>query len=402
MTQSLFSHLQSAAADPIVAVMMASQKDTDPRKVDVSVGVYKTEEGDPNYVFPSVAAAKKKLAENDPGHCYTLMLGIPAYTRSAQRTIFGAEHDDVISIQTISGLGSLHMTYAFLAKLGLTTFYAGTPMWANYEGMIRHVGGTVRKFRHYDPQTAGADLSAVLEALESCPEQLVFIFQAVCHNPTGSDYTRDQWREIVAALKKKRVFPIFDIAYQGFASGSVDEDAWIVRYAYDELHEFAVCQSYSKNMALYSERAGCSHIVVRDAAARPNVFSQLMGIVRSEISFAPAFGARVATIVQDDPELRQQWAKDVLAVTTRLDGVRKKVHQRLVELQTPGDWLSVTKQKGLFWYSGLTAEQVTKLLEEHHVYGTLDGRVNVAGLNDSNIERYCAALDAVVRKYPGN
>lgn len=394
---SHFSHLENVPIDPIMKIMNLFQSDPSPAKIDVSVGVYKTEEGDPNYVFPSVQQAKQKLAQNDPGHCYTLMAGIPAFVAEAQNTVFGAQHPDVVSIQAISGSGALHLAFRFLQDAGFSDFYVGTPSWGNYQGMIEQVGGTYHPFRYYDPATHGVDFDATLELLRTAPAKSVILLQAVCHNPTGCDYSRDQWTQILKVFAERDLFLLFDIAYQGFASGVVAEDAWAVRQAYAAGLEFIVCQSYSKNLGLYSERVGCTHVRTTPEV-KDKVFATMVGNVRREFSFAPSFGARVATIVQRD--LQAEWAADVKSVTDRLKGVRLKVLARLTELGTPGKWEPIVKQNGLFWFTGLTPLQVQKLMDEHHVYGTLDGRVNVAGLNDSNIEAYCQAVDATVRKYP--
>lgn len=395
---SYFSQIEESAVDPIIELMNSYASDTHPDKIDVSVGVYKTEDGDPNYVFPCVKEAKARLAANDPGHCYTQMSGIPAFVKSAKETIFGEAYDNVVSVQTISGSGALHVALAFLRSTGFTDFFVGTPAWGNYQGMVEVVGGNFHEYRYYDPAANAADFQSVVEALGNAKENSVFILQAVCHNPTGCDYTREQWIEILKLVKAKKVFPLFDIAYQGFASGDVHEDAWAIREAHRQKMEFIACQSYSKNMGLYSERAGCTHVCVQDKDSSAKVLALLVSIVRSEFSFAPAFGARVAVIVQN--ELQEQWAEDVLAVTNRLKGVREQLLAKFTKLQTPGSWDHVTKQNGLFWYTGLTPLQVEKLLVEYHVYGTMNGRVNVAGLNLSNIDKYCHAVDAVVRKYP--
>lgn len=401
MTVSLFfSHVPITGTDPILELMAAYKNDTHPDKIDVSVGVYKTEDGDPDYVFPCVAKAKEMLAANDPGHCYTQMAGIPAFVESAKKTIFGASHKNVVSVQAVSGSGALHLGLCFLREAGFTEFFVGVPAWLNYEGMVEQAGGNFHTFQYYDAVKNAADFPSAIEALKNAPAKAVFIMQAVCHNPTGCDYSREQWSEIFKIVKAKNIFILFDIAYQGFASGSTDEDAWSIREAYRQNMEFVACQSYSKNMGLYSERVGCTHVCVQDESTVEPVQQLLVANIRREISFAPAFGARVATFVQEDEKLRKIWAEDVLAVTKRLQGVRQKVLDTLTKLQTPGNWEAVVKQNGLFWFTGLTPLQVTKLQEEHHIYGTLNGRVNVAGLNDSNIATYCRAVDKVVREYP--
>ncbi|QRG37827.1 hypothetical protein FDK38_002210 [Candidozyma auris] len=398
---SFFSHVENAPADPIAELMEISAKDSNPNKIDVSIGVYKSEEGDPHYVFPCVKQAKQILAAKDPGHCYTNMTGIPAFRQSCQRTIFGQSHDNVVSLQAISGSGSLHFAFAFLTGfVGLKDYYVGVPSWGNYKGMIEHVGGNFHSYKYFDEKTRAVDFDATLEALKEAPAKSVFVLQAVCHNPTGCDYTRDQWSQIIALLKEKDIFAVFDIAYQGFGSGSVDEDAWAIREAYAANLEFMVCQSFSKNMGLYSERAGCLHVVLSDRKLVPNVTSQLTALARHEISFAPAFGARVATLVQTDEQLQQQWKVDVADVYNRINNVRHQIVEKLGKLQTPGNWDHVVKQNGLFCFTGLTPLQVQKLISEHSIYLTANGRINVAGLNNSNLNTFCKAVDTVVRQYP--
>lgn len=397
-TSTVFN-LESVGEDAIIRVMNKFKNDTAKDKIDVSVGVYKTEEGDPNYVFPCVRIAKQKLAENDPGHCYTQMSGIPELVSQAQKTIFGDNYPNVASVQAISGSGSLHLAIKLLVDLGFHDFYVGSPGWTNYQGMIEHAGGAYHDYNYYDAENHLIDFSSVLEALRIAPEGSVFVLQAVCHNPTGLDLSQEQWLQIFEILESRNLFPLFDIAYQGFSSGDTDADAWAVREAYRQNLEFIACQSYSKNMGLYSERVGCTHVCTKDQTAVPAIFSKLVNMVRCEFSFAPAFGARVAAIVQSDAELRKVWKQDVRDVVERLCGVRQKVFEQLTELKTPGSWKHVLELKGLFWFSGLTPLQVEKLIEEHHIYGTENGRVNIAGLNDSNINKYCLAIDDVVRRY---
>ncbi|KAF3985933.1 hypothetical protein FT663_02368 [Candidozyma haemuli var. vulneris] len=398
---SYFSSIEDSPPDPIAQLMELSAKDPNPNKIDVSIGVYKSEEGDPNYVFPCVRQAKEKLAAKDPGHCYTNMTGIPAFRESAQRTIFGENHDNIISLQAISGSGSLHFAFAFLTKyVGLKDYYVGVPAWGNYTGMIEHIGGNVHNYKYYDNESRSLDFNATLEALKSAPANSVFVLQAVCHNPTGCDYTREQWSQILALIQQRDIFPVFDIAYQGFASGSVDEDAWVIREAYKTGVEFMVCQSFSKNLALYSERAGCLHVVLNDKRNVENVTSQLTSLARHEISFAPAFGARVATLVQTDEELQKQWKIDVADVYNRIKSVRQHIYDKLNELKTPGNWDHVITQKGLFCFTGLSPLQVQKLISEHSIYLTANGRINIAGLNQSNLDDFCKAVDTVIRQYP--
>lgn len=399
---SVFSGLEESSVDPIINLMIACKKDDHPNKIDVSVGVYQSESGDPHYVFPCVRAAKEHLMEKDPGHCYTLMTGIADYLSSAQKTIFGANPSNVASVQAVAGSGSLHLAFSLLKSIGYKDFYIGTPSWSNYRGMIEHVGCNYIEYPYYNYETRSVDIEAVKKALNEAPSKSVFVLQAVCHNPTGCDLSHDQWSVIFDIIQQRGLFLVFDIAYQGLSSGDVNKDAWAIREAYSRKMEFIACQSYSKNLGLYSERAGCTHVCTWDLANQNTVTSKLVAISRNEVSFAPAFGARIAALVQTDPRLQQMWAEDVLRVGSRLQDVRKQALDWFVKLQTPGDWSHILELAGLFWFSGISQLQSEKLIEEYHIYALSNGRVNVAGLNNSNVEYFCRSVDAIVRKFPSN
>ncbi|KAL6451885.1 AAT2 Aspartate aminotransferase [Candida maltosa Xu316] len=384
--------------DPIVRTMELFQKDTNPNKIDVSIGVYKDEAGG-LYCFDVVKDAKKHLFENDPGHGYTTMAGVPAFVKSAQQVVFGdsiAQEGKLASLQAISGSGALHMGLMLLVQAGHKDFYVGTPTWSNYIPMITHVGGNVKTYEHYNADSRTVNFESVVGTLETAPSGSVFLFQTCCHNPTGADYSRDQWTKILDLVENKNHIVLFDNAYQGFASGDLDEDAWAIRHAYGKGLEFVVAQSFSKNLGLYSERVGCVHAVVQNKEFVPHTQSTLVATFRHECSFAPAYGARIAAYVIQNEDKRDHWRKEVAAVRNRLVALRQKVLDKLTELGTPGDWTNVVAQNGLFWFSQLSEDENERLIAKH-VYSTNIGRVNIAGLNDANVDQFCKAIDEVVR-----
>ena len=397
--QTVFSNLVREEPDPIIKTMQQYHKDTNPQKIDVSIGVYKDEAG-ACYEFPSITQAKQILHDNDPGHNYTNMAGITDFVAGAQKLVFGDEivkQDKLASIQAISGTGSLHIAMLLYREAGYTNYYIGTPTWQNYQPMIEHIGGKVTTYKHYNEEARLVDFDCVLSALNSAPSKSVFLFQTCCHNPTGADFTRKQWEQIGSIMQKRQLLPLLDTACQGFSSGTPDQDAWPIRYLYSLNLEFIVCQSFSKNMGLYSERCGAVHVVVQDKDFVPNVQSNLVALFRHECSFAPAFGARLVAIILNNDKLRNQWLDELYESTMRLKHSRQRILEKLTQLKTPGDWRNVVEQNGLFWYSGLTKEQNEQLIEKHNVYSTTMGRVNVAGLNNKNIDYFCLAIDDVVR-----
>lgn len=395
---SAFTEVPYSAPEPLVKVLNKCAKDPNPNKIDVTIGVYMTEDGDSSYVFPSVKQAKQELLAKDPGHCYTKMSGIPEFIRGSQNLIFGeyAKDGRVASIQTISGTGSLHIAFQFLKSIGYNRYYLGNPSWVNYYPMIESIGGEIKEYQYYDNLTHEVDFESLEKAISEAEPRSAFLIQLCGHNPTGVDYTKDQWRQISKLVKNREILLVLDSAYLGFASGSIYEDSWAIRYLYEQNHEFLVCQSYSKNMGLYSERSGVIHVVLQDTRLRDNVESRLVAIFRNECSFAPAYGARIGAKLLNDDYLNKIWGKDVYSVYERVANIKRQIFNKLTDLETPGNWEFVNKAKGLFWFSGLNKNQVNRMMNEYSIYMSENGRVNIAGLNSSNIDYFCYAINKVV------
>lgn len=240
------------------------------------------------------------------------------------------------------------------------------------------------------------------KAIGDAPEGSIILLHACAHNPTGVDPTDAQWREIAEVIRAKKHFPFFDTAYQGFASGDLDRDAWSIRYFVEQGFELLVAQSFAKNFGLYGERAGCFHFVTaptgpsaQDTVTR--VASQLAILQRSEISNPPIYGARVASTVLNDDALFAEWKENLQTMSGRIISMRKALRGKLEELGTPGQWNHITDQIGMFSFTGLSEAQVEKLKKEFHVYLTKNGRISMAGLNTKNVEYFAKAVDKVVR-----
>lgn len=223
---------------------------------------------------------------------------------------------------------------------------------------------------------------------------------ACAHNPTGLDPTEGQWQSIADAMQKRGHFPFFDCAYQGFASGDLDKDAYAVRLFEKKGFEFFVAQSYSKNFGLYNERVGCLVAVVQNKVIGQQVVSQMKRIIRAMISNPPAFGARIVTKILTTEALYEEWLNDLRIMVKRIKHMRKALYKKLLELETPGDWTHIISQKGMFSYTGLTEDQSAALLEYHHIFLTKNGRISLAGLNSKNVQYVAACMDEVVRKFP--
>ncbi len=245
------------------------------------------------------------------------------------------------------------------------------------------------------------DCGGLLSTLKSAEQGSIILLHACAHNPTGVDPSEDQWKQIAEIMRSRRLFPFFDCAYQGFASGSLSQDNFAIRYFIEQGFELIIAQSFAKNFGLYGERAGAFHFVASQSSNAKDVVkrvaSQLAILQRSEISNPPAYGARIASIVLNDKALFSEWEEDLLTMSGRIIDMRKALKSHMDKLDTPGTWDHITSQIGMFSFTGISEKQVLAIREKWHVYMTKNGRISMAGLNTGNVEYVAKALDDVVR-----
>jgi len=292
----------------------------------------------------------------------------------------------VISIQTISGTGAVHLGALFLARFynpsNPAAVYISNPTWANHNQIFTNVGTKIKTYPYFSAKTKGLDYDNMISTLDSAPEGSVILLHACAHNPTGVDPTQEQWKQIAKTIRAKRHFPFFDCAYQGFATGDLAKDNWAVRHFIEQGFELCIAQSFAKNFGLYGERAGAFHFVTSpgsDARATiARIGSQLAILQRSEISNPPAYGARIAATVLNDAELFAEWEANLRTMSGRIIDMRTALRGKLEELGTPGSWKHITEQIGMFSFTGLSEKQVLKIREDAHVYMTKNGRVSVS------------------------
>ncbi|KAK4702646.1 hypothetical protein P7C70_g3576, partial [Phenoliferia sp. Uapishka_3] len=415
-----FSSIPLAAADAIFALTADYKADTFEQKVNLGVGAYRDNDGKP-YVLPVVRKAKMIIAaDNTLDHEYLPIAGLPSFTSASAKLIFGADstaikEGRVSTMQTISGTGANHVGALFLERFygpwaGKTKaekiIYISNPTWANHKAIFANVGCTAVDYPYYDPKTIGLAFEEYLNFLRNVPLQSVILVHACAHNPTGVDPTREQWKQIIAIFLERGLFAFLDTAYQGFASGSLDDDAWAVREFTEKRVPLLVCQSFAKNMGLYGERIGALSVVAAHTGdtegGAKRIESQLLILQRSEISNPPTFGARIASLILNDEVMFKEWSSDVAGMAGRIIEMRKQLYDRLTnQLKTPAvgpnGWSHITSQIGMFSFTGLNPAQCKALVEKGHVYLTANGRISMAGLNTGNIDYFAKTLDAAVR-----
>lgn len=308
-------------------------------------------------------------------------------------------------MQTVSGTGAVHLGALFLSKFynpkSQRTVYFSDPTWPNHFQIFSNVGLSYKTYPYFSKETRGLNFDGVIDTIQNADEGSIIVLHACAHNPTGVDPTQDQWKKIAEVIRAKKHFPFFDTAYQGFASGDLARDGWAIRYFIEQGFELCIAQSYAKNFGLYGERAGCFHFVTAPATDAQStvtrVASQLAILQRSEISNPPAYGARIASLILNDPKLFAEWERDLKTMSGRIIDMRKALRSKLEELGTPGTWNHITEQIGMFSFTGLTEEQVLKVREDSHVYMTKNGRISMAGLNNNNIDYFAKAVDQAVK-----
>ncbi|KAJ3030226.1 UNVERIFIED_CONTAM: Aspartate aminotransferase, cytoplasmic [Siphonaria sp. JEL0065] len=402
-TASIFDNVENLPLDPIFALSAACTADTDPNKINLGIGAYRDNDGKP-WILPVVRKVKQNLL-TDPtlNHEYLSIDGLRTFTDASAKMILGAESRAVKEkrfggIQQISGTGAVRLGADLLFKVKKeSTVYISDPTWGNHFQIFGDAGFTVKTYKYWDAATRGLAFDEFIKVLQTADSGSIFVLHACAHNPTGVDPTQDQWKQIAAVIKEKNHFPFFDCAYQGFASGSLDQDAWAVRYFVEAGFEIFVAQSYSKNFGLYSERCGCLTVVTSTEQQAINVRSQLCRLNRASISNPPAYGARIVSSVLNDPVLFAEWEENLRTMAHRIIKMRAETVRHLTDLKTPGNWSHITSQIGMFSYTGLTVSQVKAIKEKFHVYMTDNGRISMAGLNEGNVKRFAEAVDWVVR-----
>ncbi|KAL5533887.1 GOT2 [Sanghuangporus baumii] len=400
---STWSAVPAGPPDPILGVTEAFKADTDPRKINLGVGAYRDDAGKP-YVLPSVKRAEQILSSSVLDKEYLPITGLPEFTKNAAKLAYGGESKPLVSnsiavTQSISGTGALRIGGAFLSRFYPHTkvIYLPVPSWGNHTPIFRDSGLEVRGYRYFDKKTVGLDFAGLKEDLQNAPERSIVLLHACAHNPTGIDPTPEQWKEISDIVKDKKLFPFFDMAYQGFASGSTARDAFAVRHFVSQGHQIALAQSFAKNMGLYGERVGAFSLITADPEEKARVDSQLKIVIRPMYSNPPLHGARIANTILSSQELYSQWESEVKGMADRIISMRDKLYDTLIGLNTPGEWGHIKSQIGMFSFTGLTQPQTKALAEKAHIYMTSDGRISMAGLNAKNIEYFAESVSKAVK-----
>jgi aromatic-amino-acid transaminase len=404
---NFFSAVEMAPADPIFGLRQKFMEDRRPEKIDLCVGVYLDEAGSCQKLDVVKNVEQELLAKKERGEIpnvadYMPIAGHPGYINAARTLLFGATSaaladGRIISSQAVGGTGALRYCADLFSKiLPAKTILVSDPSWPVHRNIFSRAGYTVQNYPYYDARTHGLDIGGACSALKAAPKGSIVLLHACCHNPTGIDPSRKDLSTIIDIILEQGLFPLVDIAYQGFGEG-LEEDAWLVRELDRRGAQFAVAQSFSKNLSLYNRRCGAFHVRVQEKGDGERLLSQLKTEIRVTNSNPPFDGAEIAATILTTPSHRAAWEQEVTLMRTRIQSLRAQFIDALAAEGLGSRFEFLRGQRGMFSYTGLSKEQSIRLREEFGVYILESGRICVAALNGKNLARSAQSVAAVLR-----
>ena len=393
---SLFAAVEMAPRDPILGLNEQFNADPNPAKVNLGVGVYFDETGKLP-LLKCVQEAEKMMMEAPKARGYLPIDGIAAYDKAVQGLVFGADSEAVKSgriatVQALGGTGGLKIGADLLKRMNPgAKVLISDPSWENHRALFESAGFPVESYAYYDAARRGVDFDAMLAALNGAAEGSIVVLHACCHNPTGYDITPEQWAQVIKTVAARGLVPLLDMAYQGFGEGIAEDGAVVGLFMAAGL-DFFVATSFSKSFSLYGERVGALSVVCRSKEEAERVLSQLKRVIRTNYSNPPTHGAQVVALVLTTPTLRALWEDELAGMRVRIKQMRVALQDKLKAAGMKEDMSFITRQKGMFSYSGLGKEQMQRLRSEFGIYGVDSGRICVAALNNRNIDATVAAI----------
>lgn len=389
----MLDRLSPQAPDALLALIRLHAADPREDKIDLGVGVYRTDAGD-TPVFAAIKAAEQVLVDTQDSKSYLGPEGDMGFVNALMPYIFGGDPTmggRIQGMQTPGGTGAVRLACALAQKAGVKRVHLGVPSWPNHAQILADLGLEAVPFDHAEADGT-ANLDAVLAAIKGAAADEAVLLHACCHNPTGIDYTADQWAAIAAAFAASGTFPIIDAAYQGLGHG-MEEDAAGMRALLAAVPEAFIAYSCDKNFGQYRDRVGAFYVMARESAQLDTAFSNANALARAGWSMPPDHGGAAVRIILRDPDLTAQWLGELDTMRARMRSVR----DALARAGTAGrlDLTPLGTQNGLFSMLPITKEEVASLREEHGIYMAASGRINIAGLTEANLPKFIAALAAV-------
>jgi aspartate aminotransferase len=396
----MFEAISSLPADPILGLMAAFRADSNAHKIDLGVGVYKNELGQ-TPVMRAVKQAETRLLANQQTKTYVAPAGQDSFNHLIAGLIFGDTLRDQlggrrVTFQTPGGCGGLRLGAEFLQKVKPgAKILVSDPTWANHIPLLGEAGLQISKYPYYDYQNHAIRFDAMMDSLATAGQGDLVLLHGCCHNPCGADLDQQQWQAIAELAQKNGFTPFIDLAYQGLGDGIV-EDTYGVRLLAETLPELVVVSSCSKNFGLYRERTGSLTVISANAASTKAAGSQIASIARSIYSMPPDHGAAVVIEILGDSTLNADWETELTEVRNRINGLRTELVNALAAKGIDRDFSFIQREKGMFSFLGLSVDQVHSLINNYSIYLVDSSRINIAGINHSNLDYLADSIKQVL------
>jgi len=396
--ESLFDNVPLRRPEPFFQINAQFKDNPERNKINLCVGSYRNEKSKP-WVLPVVQKVKQLLSENaNYDHEYLPILGLPEFRRAASELLLGVSSTAVVNkrsagVQCLSGTGALCVGAKFLklhynARNPQTEVYISDTSQFKYHHIFKNAGfESIKTYRYWNNHKKVLNFEGMISDLTKAKKFSIVVLQACAHNPTGIDPTLDQWKEIAKVCKQRYLFPFFDCANHGFASGEPDLDAWSVRYFVHEGFELFASQSFSKNFGLYNERVGNLTVVFQSPLVMSKALSQIEKVIRTLYSNPPNHGAQIVSTILNDHNFKQEWLTNIKKMTGRIQQMRDLLYHKLMDRKVQGSWKHCLEQNGMFFYTGISQEQVA-FLKDRYIYVFENGCINISCLNSANIDHF--------------
>ena len=389
----IFKNLQQQPPDKILALMTAFKEDPRDQKLDLGVGVYK----DPTGITPimrSIKLAEKKWWEIESSKSYVGLVGDPAFSDAMISLVLGnsIQRNLIASAATPGGTGAVRQGFELfkIANPGVRVFVSD-PTWPNHISILQYLNIPFETYRYFDNETRGVDFDSMVSDLSRAKAGDVILLHGCCHNPTGANLDKQQWKIIIDLLNKNGATPMIDLAYQGFGDG-LEEDVYATRLIAESVPETVIASSCSKNFGIYRERAGLLMLVSQDSSKRNINQSMLAYLNRQNYSFPPDHGSRLVSIVLNDKDLRSDWMSELEDIRNSLLNLRVQLSDELQKISGSDRFGFIASHRGMFSRLGATPSQVEKMRKEFGIYMVSDSRFNVAGLNNETVPALAKAI----------
>jgi aspartate aminotransferase len=396
----MFQTIERRPPDPILGLSAAYKVDTNPNKVDLGVGVYKDEAGNCP-VMTAVKTAENMLWKTEDSKSYIAQAGPELFIKHTAELLLGKDHPALqagraCTVLAAGGSGSLRVAAEFISKNAPgTRIFVSDPTWNNHIPLLGSAGLKLDTYPYYDHATHSISFDAMMSKLSEAKKGDLVLIHGCCHNPCGADLSKTQWQAIADAALKQGFTPFIDLAYQGLGDGLV-EDVYGLRLLAGKLPELVIASSYSKNFGLYRERTGAVTVITENATTTEAANSQIVATAREIYSVPPAHGAALVAMILDDAALKQEWDAELTEMRDRINGLRSQLVSKLRARGVDRDFSFIQNEKGMFSFLGLNPDQVKRLVKEFSIYLVGSSRINVAGINNSNIDYLVDAIAAVL------